>query len=90
MEIYVKQNYGLVKNALHLYSYQDSFPQSTLCHACKENTVPMIVISDSEGLISDQRDCIEVYDGIWPHDSMSIAIYICRKCGELTALWNQA
>lgn len=29
-------------------------------------------------------------DGIWPHDCVTVAVYFCRKCGEMTAKWDQA
>jgi hypothetical protein len=29
-------------------------------------------------------------NGIWAHDVIACAVYICPKCGKATAEWNQA
>lgn len=90
MRIIFKQNY-FIKNALEKESYQGEFPQTVKCQKCsKGKALPLLVINDDEGLISLEReDVLHLGEGIWPHDCLAISLYLCPRCGEITALWNQ-
>ena len=88
MQVVIKQAYNWMDRARENMTYQEAFPESARCIRCKKGAKLMMVIDDDEGMIAHckPRD----HEGIWPHDCMAMALYICRKCGEITIKWNQA
>ena len=90
MKIVCRQEYAFVKKALREETWQAPFPEKTNCKNCSSDSLPLLVIGDDEGFISTQKEFVEdLGDGIFPHDCLSIVLYLCPKCGEMTALWNQ-
>lgn len=88
MKVVIRQEHKWVNRALKSNTYQQPFPQATPCAYCKVEARPLMVVDDDEGLIQGQG--LFITSGIWPHDCMAIALYFCPKCGEITAIWNQA
>lgn len=88
MKVVVRQEHHFVDKALHECTYQAGFPSVVECVKCKGRALPLLVLEDDEGLISEQREFL-AEGGIWPHDCLGIALYLCRTCSEITALWNQ-
>ena len=88
MKIVTRQEHHFVDRALREYTYQAAFPSVVECGHCKNRALPVLVLEDDEGLISRQLEFL-AEGGIWPHDCLAIALYLCRTCGEITALWNQ-
>jgi len=69
------------------YTYQVEFPASVTCSFCSGKAKLIALVEDDEGYIMHERP--KGYKGIWPHDSMAMANYMCGKCGEITTEWNQ-
>ena len=90
MKIVTRQEHGFVNKARIEETWQAPFPGTVPCGSCKEFlAMPLMVINDDEGLISGQREFVVEEGEIWPHDCLAITLYLCPKCGEITALWNQ-
>jgi len=91
VRIAFRQEHGFIRRALSDETWQAPFPQTVECGMCHEDTaLPILVINDEEGFISQERVFVPgLEEGIWPHDCLAIALYLCPKCGEITALWNQ-
>jgi len=94
MQIITKQKYDWMNKARVEVSYQGDFQPHTRCESCSGTSILMMLIDDNEGLVADQRSCVEkdiVTEKaiIWPHDCMAIALYLCVECGEIKAMWNQ-
>jgi hypothetical protein len=74
---------------------QDEFPETTQCCKCKGEA--RIGFVAHEGIDMDDRKTDQVCrlhfnegkGGMWPHDYVSVAVYFCRECLEVTALYNQ-
>ena len=73
---------------------QDEFPETTQCCKCKGEA--RIGFVAHEGIDKNDLRSIQVYrlhsnekGGMWPHDYVSVAVYFCRECLEVTALYNQ-
>ena len=74
-------------------TWQNEFPLKTQCSNCHNMAELAMTImedgSDNESVfalnVNDPHD-----EGLWPHDSIAIANYICRKCLKVTSLMNQA
>ena len=86
---------GLGKKGLEL-SWQKDFPEEVTCELCtseelsktvKARIACVVMESHETNYISELR---QKTDKIWPHDAMAFAVYICPKCGEIIAKWNQA
>ena len=92
MKVITRQEHGFVAKALNDSTYQAPFPETTHCYKCEADARPMMVIDDNEGLVSQERGYLlpDCESGIWPHDCLAVVLYMCPKCGEITALWNQA
>ena len=87
MKITVKQENGFVRKALQENTHRETFSSIVDCVSCKEGRArPLMVIEDDEGLVSEQRPG---GDGIWPHNPLAIALYLCPDCGRITARWSQ-
>ena len=74
------------------YTHQGDFPEKILCTFCKPAQLANLAFVYHEN--DNAKDICELYDNkpgeCWPHDSCSIAVYICKTCGEATVEWNQA
>jgi predicted RNA-binding Zn-ribbon protein involved in translation (DUF1610 family) len=83
-----KMDIELGKRGLGL-SWQDDFPEKTKCNRCSLYAkIAFVVMEHNEDkYVSSLR---ENGDSIWPHDAIAVAVYICPKCGEAIARWNQA
>lgn len=68
-------------------TYQEPFPEWVVCKRCdnKKATLYML-INDKDGELIKERP---VDAKVWPHDSSTIAIYLCTGCGSMRARWNQ-
>lgn len=74
-------------------SWQEPFPEVVKCHKCKGKARIMFV--GFEGMkqkeyIVNLHDTTGKKGGLWFHDAVSVAVYACRNCLEVTALANQA
>jgi len=81
-------------------SFQDDFQRTVECPFCTNGTAHVAFVTH-EGLDRGERAAIVARKEpavcfsrpagarIWPHDLMACAVYICTKCGEATAIWNQ-
>jgi len=87
MRVSVKQSFNWMDRVRKKMTYQAEFPETVKCCCCKKETVLMMLIDDDEGLICHYRP--KIVTGVWPHDCLAIALYLCTDCGEITALWNQ-
>ena len=79
-------------------TFQDEWPETVPCATKDCGAMAELAITVAE---NQTEDC-PVYtlhdndftrpdgEGFWPHDYISVAVYICRKCGKLTARMNQA
>jgi len=68
----------------------DFYPSSLACQHCKDKSAMLIgVVDDVPGkeLCKRTRPPEMKY---WPHDSMSIALYLCGECLQVTAKFTQA
>ncbi|KKN16913.1 hypothetical protein LCGC14_0971180 [marine sediment metagenome] len=87
MKTFTKQRYGLMERARKEYTYQAEFPPTVDCSFCPGTAKLMCLVDDDEGHIEYARP--RGYKGIWPHDQMAMANYMCAKCGEISTEWNQ-
>jgi len=88
MRVITKKAYKYMDKALQNETYQSPFPAKVRCGSChKSGCLPMMVINDDEGLVHSNRPR-DV--GIWPHDCLSMTIYLCTNCGHAMVEWNQA
>ena len=73
-------------------TYQEAFPKTVKCHKCKKLAKVMFVgIEDIEKkYICNLHKTTGRKGGLWLHDSMSCAVYLCPNCFEGTVLINQA
>lgn len=73
-------------------TWQEDFPEKMQCSHCGGSAD--IAIAVREISVSDMKNPVcSLYgreSGKWPHDFIAIAVYLCRKCLEPTALFNQA
>lgn len=88
MKTVTKQKYGYMDKMAEEMTYQSAFPTSVKCAMCGGSARLVILLDDDEGQVEAQRP--RDYKGIWPHDCMAVANYMCGKCGEITTDWNQA
>jgi hypothetical protein len=78
-------------------TFQNNFPETVDCQCCCDGKARIAFVAH-EGL--DKKDAQEkrVYTlhynegkgGLWPHDTVCVAVYFCRECLEITAIYNQA
>ena len=72
-------------------TYQAPFPIIKRCRSCKADMALIMLVNDGEKELVKQRP--EMYAGskvvVWPHDALTIAIYLCVNCGKMRATWNQ-
>lgn len=69
-------------------SYQIPFPERVRCtrSGCEgEATLYMLINDDEQELLAERP--VEVK--VWPHDSSTVAVYLCTNCGAMRARWNQ-
>lgn len=75
-------------------SHQTPFPETVEC-MCGGIAKPAVSIME-EGTENDHiYDLRNAWEGdksgnLWPHDATAFTIYLCLKCLEPTALFNQA
>ena len=75
------------------YSFQGAFPEKTECKHCKEpGAVLTITVSEDQPgpFACNMYPNDPQGEGYWYHDAAAWALYTCRKCFEVTVLWNQA
>ena len=84
MKVVVEQS-GMGNSAQAL-TFQSPFHMSVPCKRCDSNATLMMIVVDDEQLLVAERP---VDAKVWPHDSSSIAIYLCTNCGSMRARWNQ-
>ena len=79
-------------------SWQAEWPETMECVHCGEEAELILTAIESRGgdaslcRIHDNEPPRLVPDGAgyWPHDSVAIANYLCRKCFKVTSEINQA
>lgn len=73
-------------------SEQGDWPESIKCPRCKDIADLLMVVHDPQGsLVSDVPTRVKTDSKLfWFHDAVAIALYVCPKCGEIEAKWNQA
>ena len=94
MKVITKQKHDWMNKLRTQVSYQSEFQPHIRCESCNGAAILMMLIDDDEGLAADQRafverDIVAEKAIVWPHDCMAIALYLCVKCGEIKAMWNQ-
>jgi len=76
-------------------SFQKEFPKETKCKSCGGDARIAFVAHETGKNFKGPYIC-EKYkndpegEGYWMHDACSVAVYLCKKCLEPTALANQA
>lgn len=86
MEIYLGKK-GLKQ------SWQEKFSATTECYKCKKEAKIMFVGSEEnkkEKYVCDLHKTTGKKGGLWLHDAMACAIYLCPFCFEITGIMNQA
>lgn len=80
-------------------TWQKDFPETTKCKHCKgEARIGFVVFENFEkGKTPKEQDFVcrlhpnkPETEGYWLHDCCAVAVYFCKKCFKITALWNQA
>lgn len=73
-----------------IYSWQASHPITTKCVHC--GGMAHIAITVAEGHGQYDYACNHRPEGAecWLHDVVSVALYLCPACMEMTARYNQA
>lgn len=80
-----------------VYSWQAEFPKTTKCvHCGGESRIGFVA---HEGILDKGLDYSKYIaslhkndpkgEGFWLHDCCSVAVYFCKKCLFVTALYNQ-
>lgn len=78
-------------------SWQDDFPEAMECPWCEG--VAKIGFVAHEGFDEESSDTKSVSSlyldegkegGYWLHDYCAVAVYFCKDCLEITAIYNQA
>jgi len=80
------------------HSYQAPFPETTPCVHCLGISRVGFVAFENRSLepINEQQFVTNLYpndpngEGYWLHDCCAVAVYLCTKCLNPTALYNQA
>lgn len=75
-------------------TWQWRHSETTKCKYCgKVARIGFVVMEDER---DEDGDCVADLFPVttdpgnyWPHDFISVAIYFCPVCGEITAIWNQ-
>ena len=73
-------------------SWQEPFPEVTVCHKCGGEARIMFVGFESnkaKDFVCNLRENGDERD-YWVHDAIACAVYLCRDCFEPIALLNQA
>jgi hypothetical protein len=88
MEIYLGKR-GL------LNSWQDPFKATEKCYKCGAKAKIMFVASEGfekeeKEYLCDMHRTTGKEGGLWLHDACAVAVYLCPKCFEATAIVNQA
>lgn len=77
-------------------TWQDEFPRTTKCVHCKGEARLAFVAHEFNTKPNSGKFVADLYEndpkgkGYWLHDACCVAVYFCKKCLELTALYNQA
>ena len=91
MRIYLGES-GLDK------SWQEPFEPTTKCHKCGGEARIMFVGQEYAEKLEGSKEVVYVCDvrknngqgDLWPHDVISVAVYLCKDCFEPIAIINQA
>ena len=72
---------------------QGEFKKIEKCvHCGKESRMAFVayesIDDESDEYVFEEHD--KAKNDFWVHDAMSCAVYLCRKCGKATAIYNQA
>jgi len=71
------------------HSWQDNFPDHVTCSCLGTAHIAFVAIEEQgekDGYICDSRP--EDAE-LWPHDAVSVAVYICGLCMKSTSRMNQ-
>lgn len=73
-----------------VFSHQDEFPEKTACVCGAEGRIAFVAYEGSkeESYVRDLHESTEAR-GLWPHDVIAVAVYLCKKCLKPTAIFNQ-
>ena len=74
-------------------SFQDEFAETTKCHKCHRKAKIMFVVSEFEvakNHVADLYETTGIKGGLWVHDAIACASYLCPWCFEVTSILNQA
>ena len=75
-------------------SWQDGWPETTQCNKCHGEARIMFVAQENYPEDKGSFICDLHPNGgkgdFWLHDCCAVAVYLCKKCFEATALVNQA
>ena len=79
-------------------TFQDEFPKTTKCCQCSGKAMLAFVAHEynekptKKGgkYVCDLYKTTGKKGGLWVHDAMVCAVYLCLDCLEPTALYNQA
>jgi len=87
MKIVFKQSE--VKDGAVVETYQEPFPEWVKCRKsdCKNDKAILYMLINDDGKELVEERPIDAR--VWPHDSSTVAIYLCIECGSMRARWNQ-
>ena len=77
-------------------TFQKDWKKKVDCANCKESKAEFVHAFREEGNAEhvNQNLICEMHKNtlghFWPHDCIAVGLYLCRQCGKITALWNQA
>jgi len=74
-------------------SWQDEWPETAACVHCGQDAELLVTVMESKGGKASACHLHEndpQGEGYWPHDSIAVATYLCRRCFKVTSFINQA
>ena len=73
-------------------SHQEPFKNTTKCYKCGEKSKIMFVVMefDEKEHVCELHKSTGKKGGLWAHDAVACASYLCPHCFEVTSILNQA
>ncbi|KKN00464.1 hypothetical protein LCGC14_1137600 [marine sediment metagenome] len=85
MEIVFRQSE--IRDGAVSETYQEPFPEWVVCKKCdNRKAILYLLVNDKDQELLSERP---IDARVWPHDSSTVAIYLCTACGSMRARWNQ-
>lgn len=75
-------------------SWQEEFQETSKCKCGGEARIAFVAhemgSEDKTEFVYSMHKNDPNDEGLWPHDAIAIAVYLCKECLEPTAIFNQA